>query len=97
MFSAEEIAADERLWNENKQNEPCLKLNDKNDTESPVGADYAGGYVLSGAAELYNAGKNGRQMSEYVSAYEKMLNGKSNEALYELILLKEKYMRDITR
>lgn len=95
MFSEEEIATDDKWWKDNSQSEPCLSLADKNDKERPASADYAGGYVLSSAADRYHDGKQGKDMTDYAFAYDKMLNDKSDEALYDLIRLREKYMKDI--
>ncbi len=97
LFSETEIAEDSKMWSESINKTSCLGLADKNDPDRPVTADYAGGYVLAGAADRYYGGKQGLEMPDYVSAYDKMLEDKSDEALYELIRLREKYIEDIIR
>ncbi len=83
----DEIAADKDKYNALLSNgEKSIEITQNSSVSS---ADYAGGYFLYRAAEVKNKGLVGTKHPDYVNAYNNMKVGKGDEALYDLIKLKE--------
>ncbi len=94
-FSADEINEDQKQLNDLREKceyKDYLKI----DVDRGIcTADYYGAHVFSGASRLYYDDRQGKDMPKFVSAYEKMLKGDRDDALCDIIKLKEKYFNDI--
>ena len=89
-YSKEELDSDSEEWiglREKEENKNSLKADDRNISL----ADYAGGYVLWENGYKNCKNKQGKALDEYVNIYNAMLHKNSDQALYDLISMRENY------
>ena len=90
FYSQKEIDKDEEEFKRHST-ESMFKPNTYNVTET----DYAGGYILMNVGKKKYNGKQGKENEDYKHIYNKLLNKKSEEALYDMMQLYEYFMNNL--